>query len=59
MDPLASLALTVVFAAVALYTLYWVIRWAVAGGIRDARESAEASRPVERAPEPGDGPPAR
>lgn len=35
-DPLSSLALTVVFAAVGLYALYWVIRRAVAAGIRDA-----------------------
>jgi hypothetical protein len=47
MDPFTSLALTVVLAVVALYTLYWVIRWAVAGGIRDAREPVTADRPAE------------
>ncbi|PSL37810.1 hypothetical protein CLV49_1417 [Labedella gwakjiensis] len=54
MDPLAGLALTVVFAAVALYTLYWVIRRAVAGGIRDAREQpSDPASPQEDVPEAG------
>ena len=35
-DPLGGLALTVVVTAVGLYALYWVIRRAVAAGIRDA-----------------------
>ncbi|MGO1393400.1 hypothetical protein [Agrococcus casei] len=35
-DPLTGLALSVVFAAVGFYALYWVIRKAVAAGIRDA-----------------------
>ena len=34
---LTSLVLQVVLAAVALYALYWVVRKAVAHGIRDAR----------------------
>lgn len=37
---LTSLALTVVLAVVALYALYWVVRKAVAHGIRDARRAA-------------------
>jgi len=40
-DSLTSLALTVTIAAVALYALYWVVRRAVAAGIRDARSGNE------------------
>ncbi|MEZ5087855.1 MAG: hypothetical protein R2722_16965 [Tessaracoccus sp.] len=39
MDPLTSIVLIVVFSAVWFYVLYNVVRKAVAGGIRDARES--------------------
>ena len=42
-DPLSSLALTVTFAAAGLYALYWVIRRAVAAGIRDASERPDAA----------------
>jgi hypothetical protein len=38
-DPLSGLLLTVVAAAAALYALYWVVRRAVAAGIRDASAS--------------------
>ncbi|SEH81446.1 MULTISPECIES: hypothetical protein [unclassified Leifsonia] len=48
MDPLTSLALTVTIAAVALCALYWVIRRAVAAGIRDARSgNGKGAAPVE------------
>jgi len=48
MDPLTGLALTVTVAAVALYALYWVVRHAVAAGIRDARSGNEkGAAPVE------------
>jgi len=47
-DPFSGFALTVVVAAVALYALYWVIRRAVAAGIRDARGGNEkGAAPVE------------
>ena len=36
MDPFSALALTVVVGGAVLYALYWVIRRAVADGIRDA-----------------------
>lgn len=39
MDPISSVALTVVLTAAMFYVLYNVIRKAVAAGIRDARES--------------------
>jgi hypothetical protein len=35
-DPFSGLALTVVLAAAGLYVVYWVVRRAVADGIRDA-----------------------
>ena len=35
-DPIGGLALTLVVAAAGVYALYWVIRRAVAAGIRDA-----------------------
>jgi drug/metabolite transporter (DMT)-like permease len=35
-DPFSRLALTVVLVAAGLYAGYWVVRRAVAGGIRDA-----------------------
>ncbi|QXT61629.1 MULTISPECIES: hypothetical protein [Tessaracoccus] len=41
MDPLTSIVFTVVTAAVAFYVLYWVVRRAVAGGIRDAASTAD------------------
>lgn len=40
-DPLTSLVFTVVLFAVGFYTLYWVVRKAVAAGIRDASRDAE------------------
>lgn len=42
MDPITSLALTLALAAVGFYVLYWTVRKAVAGGIRDARSDAQA-----------------
>ena len=36
-DPFGALALTVTLSGAALYALYWVVRRAVADGIRDAR----------------------
>lgn len=38
MDPLSSAALFVVVTSAILYALYWVIRRAVAAGIRDAED---------------------
>jgi hypothetical protein len=38
MDPLSSAALFVVIASALLYALNWVIRRAVAAGIRDAED---------------------
>jgi hypothetical protein len=35
-DPFSGLVLTAVLAAAGLYAVYWVIRRAVADGIRDA-----------------------
>jgi hypothetical protein len=35
-DPFSGLALTVVLVAAGLYAVYWVVRRAVADGIRDA-----------------------
>ncbi|RUQ98263.1 hypothetical protein [Labedella endophytica] len=58
MDPLSSLALTVVFAAVGFYTLYCVVRAAVAGGIRDAREKEQRSADAREAAAPSEHPPA-
>ena len=49
MDPLTSLVFSVVMAAAAFYVLYWVIRKAVAGGIRDAANSTEDSPKAPRA----------
>ena len=40
MDPFTSLVLSIVATAVAFYVLYWVIRKAVAGGIRDFTDNA-------------------
>jgi hypothetical protein len=59
MDPLASLALTVVFAAVGFYTLYCVVRAAVAGGIRDAREKEQRASASREAATPGEQSPMR
>ena len=42
MDPLATIALTVVLAAAGFYVLYLVVRSAVAGGIRDASKRQRA-----------------
>lgn len=46
MDPISSAALFIVLTAAALYALYWVIRRAVAAGIRDAQHQP----PIERRP---------
>ncbi len=48
MDPLTGFALLVVLAGVALYALYWVIRKAVAAGIRDVEENRSARHSLER-----------
>ena len=48
MDPLTSLALTVTIAAVALYALYWVVRRAVAAGIRDDPQRGRERRGTRR-----------
>ncbi|WEG09641.1 hypothetical protein PU630_03470 [Microbacterium horticulturae] len=39
MDPLTGFALTIVLTGASLYALYWVIRKAVAAGIRDVEEN--------------------
>ena len=44
MDPLISAALLVVLVAAFLYVLYWVIRRAVAAGVRDAANEPELKR---------------
>jgi hypothetical protein len=41
--PLNTLVLTVVFAAIALYALYFVIRAGVRDGVLQAREREDAS----------------
>lgn len=46
-EPLTSLILTAVFAAIGFYVLYWVVRKAVAAGIRDA--SGDTAHTDERA----------
>ncbi len=44
-DPLTSLVFAVVLVGVGFYVLYWVVRKAVAAGIRDAaRVSEEATQ---------------
>lgn len=40
-DPLTSTVFTVVLFAVGFYVLYWVVRKAVAAGIRDASRNSE------------------
>jgi hypothetical protein len=40
-DPLTSLVLAVVLAAVGFYVLYWVVRKAVAAGIQDAAHGSK------------------
>ncbi|MGO3146079.1 MAG: hypothetical protein ACTIJ6_00210 [Leucobacter sp.] len=42
-DPLTSLVFTVVLFGVGFYVLYWVIRKAVAAGIRDASRDVESA----------------
>jgi len=39
MDPITGFAFTIVLTGASLYALYWVIRKAVAAGIRDVEES--------------------
>ncbi|WP_186336966.1 hypothetical protein [Microbacterium sp. SLBN-146] len=44
MDSFTGTALIVTVAAVSLYALYWVIRKAVAAGIRDSQRAARRSQ---------------
>ena len=43
MDPLTAGVFTIVVAGACLYVLYWVIRKAVAAGIRDAADDSPRS----------------
>ena len=43
MDPLTSFVLAIVLSAVGFYVLYWVVRKAVAAGIRDAARGSEGT----------------
>lgn len=42
-DPLTGLVLAVVLCGAGFYVLYWVVRKAVAAGIRDAAEMPETT----------------
>ena len=46
MDPLSSLVLTFVFAAIALYALYFVVRAGVRDGILQADKKRSSATPA-------------